>query len=268
MAQLILTRPTAQAFAWAQALQSAGHQVEQLPMIEIAATDSHEDIQALDEALQAIPSLHALMFVSSNAVEHFWRQKWPLVGMKSTSIAINLIVNNSFVRCWATGPGTVQALLAAGMRPAQIDAPQLHAEQFDSEALWQIVRPQINRGQKVLIVRGRDVDSADSSRDWLAQQVQAAGGQVTSLVVYERRAPQLSQTQLAQSQAWLLGDSWWIWSSSQALRHLPLQLDVSRARCICTHERIAQMARARGFATVLSCKPTPQALAASIESFS
>jgi uroporphyrinogen-III synthase len=267
MAQLILTRPATQAPAWAQALQALGYQVAQLPMIEILAADRQEDAQALRQALQALPRLHALMFVSSNAVEHFWKQKWPLVGIESALNAINLIVNKMSLRCWATGPGTAQALLAAGVDRTLVDAPGPQAEQLDSEALWRIVQPQIVAGKKVLIVRGRDVGAPDSSRDWLAQQVQSAGGQASSLVVYERRAPQLTAAQLTQCQTWLQDGSWWIWSSSQALRHLPMQLDVSHALCVCTHERIAQVARERGFAQVLTSQPTPQAVAASIESF-
>jgi uroporphyrinogen-III synthase len=296
MAQLIVTRPAAQAAAWAQALGAAGHQVQLLPMIDIARAEVADDAQAYQQAAeqalqevqtaQTLHSPHVLMFVSSNAVEHFFDKKGRVPGIKPSVLAINLIANQQKRRYWATGPGTVQALLAAGINAAQIDAPPAQAEQWDSEALWQIVRPQISPGQQVLIVRGRDVGTPDSSRDWLSSQVQAAGGLAASLVVYERRAPVLSSAQLAQCQAWLQDGSWWVWSSSQALRHLslylqpyphshpdshshshsPVPLDVSRARCICTHARIAQAAQVQGFATVLTCKPTPQAVAASIES--
>jgi uroporphyrinogen-III synthase len=259
--QVILTRPQQQQAAWTQGLRDEGLQVQSLPLIETAAA-----------AIEAWPSPQAylaLMFVSGNAVDYFYKQKQRVAGIEYASIATNLIVNNEWQpRYWATGLGTVAALQAAGIAPEHIDAPERRAAQFDSEALWQRVRHQVKPGTQVLIVRGRDVDTPNTSRDWLAQHIEQAGGQVTALEVYERRAPVFTPKQLQDAQRWLRDASIWLFSSSQALRHLPAQLDAGAARCVCTHERIAQAARERGFAVVCTSRPVLTDVVASIKSLS
>lgn len=79
------------------------------------------------------------------------------------------------------------------MPPDRIDGPAPDAPQFDSEALWQQVAGQIRPGDRVLIVRGRSGGAHDtaqgSGRDWLARQIEAAGGQVDFVVAYQRGAP-------------------------------------------------------------------------------
>ncbi len=263
---LIVTRPVQQAADWLAALQAAGHSTSHLPLIEIEAAESPADIAAWQAALQSPQPWQAIMFVSGNAVAHFFKPNLPLAVIKHAQTAIELIVNNASTRCWATGPGSVQALLAAGVPLEKIDAPVHDAGQFDSEALWQIVQHQLQATSRVLIVRGRDVGTPDSSRDWLAQQIQARGGQANSVVVYERRAPRFNEAQWVQSTAWLRDGSAWLFSSSQALKHLPQTLDATRAICICTHERIAQAAKNRGFAVVCTSRPTIQDVLASIKS--
>lgn len=257
--QVILTRPEQQQAAWAQGLRAQGLEVRSMPLIEIAA--------ASNVAWPDGKSFSALMFVSSNAVEHFFKSNSQQVLVESSLFAIDNIVNiKRQLRYWATGPGTAAALKAAGVDAELIDAPAHDAGQFDSEALWQRVRGQILPGSQVLIVRGRDVGTADTSRDWLAQQIESVGGYASILVVYERRAPAFTPEQLQDAQRWLRDGSAWLFSSSQALRHLPASLDATKARCICTHERIAQAARKRGFAVVCTSRPILQDVVASIKS--
>jgi uroporphyrinogen-III synthase len=263
---VIVTRPTGQADAWLAALEAAGHTSSHLPLIDIGPATSAHDLAARQAALESLPVCHALMFVSSNAVEHFFKPNRGLALIKPVPSAIELIVNQPQLRYWATGPGTTAALLAMGVPLHQIDAPSAQAGQFDSEALWQMVKPQIQPSSRVLIVRGRDVGSPDSSRDWLAQQIVSCGAAASSLVVYERRAPPLSAQQWRQCQTWLRDGSVWLISSSQALRHLPPSLDASQAICICTHDRIAQAATARGFAVVCTSRPNLPDVLASIKS--
>jgi uroporphyrinogen-III synthase len=263
---VIVTRPAGQAEAWRADLEAAGHSSSHLPLIDIAPATSAHDIAARQAALQSLPACHALMFVSSNAVEHFFKPNQGLSLINSASIAIEFIANHPRLRYWATGPGTTAALLAMGVPPHQIDAPSAQVGQFDSEALWQVVRPHIQPSSRVLIVRGRDVGSPDSSRDWLAQQIASCAAAASSLVVYERRAPKWSVQQRSQCQTWLRDGSVWLISSSQALGHLPPSLDASQAICICTHDRIAQAAKARGFAVVCTSRPTLPDVLASIKS--
>lgn len=176
-----------------------------------------------------------------------------------------MIVNGG-IRCWATGPGTVSALLAEGVPHEHIDAP---SERFDSESLWAQVAGQVKNGTGVLIVRGVDVDTPAASRDWLAQQIRSAGGHAEFLAVYERRAPQLSPEQQHTSQTAAQDGSVWLLSSSQAVHHLIAGvpgLDLRHARALCTHPRIAETARAAGFGVVQSTQPVMDEVLRGLES--
>src|SRR5690606_22046772 len=99
-------------------------------------------------------------------------------------------------RFWAPGPGTAKALMVAlaerGVTADRIDSPPEDAEQFDSEALWPVVREQVRSGSRVMIVRGTSdaslVSAAPSAaqpghgRDWLIRQCEAAGAEVRACV--------------------------------------------------------------------------------------
>jgi uroporphyrinogen-III synthase len=267
MARLIVTRPESQASAWLKVLRDMGHEAKALPLIDIALVDSEDDAQAMELAWARLASFNALMFVSSSAVQAFFRPKQQNAVIVSAQRAIDLIVKkHSKIRLWATGQGTVASLESLGIPRQRIDAPDARAGQFDSEFLWEVVRSQVNIASRVLILRGRDVGTFDSSRDWLARQIMASGGIAQKLVVYERRAPRWNVVQMAQCSAWLRDGSIWLLSSTQALRNLPASLDTSQGICICTHERISQAARQRGFAVVCTSRPTLQDVAASIKS--
>jgi uroporphyrinogen-III synthase len=262
--RVIVTRPADQARPWVDDLTAQGWQAQSFPLIEIA--------DALDEAQRS--ALHAraaqmdvCMWVSSNAVSHFYQQKRPLAQVNTARAAINNIVSMQHIRHWATGPGTVAALQQHGVALAQIDAPDLQAAQWDSQALWQRVASQIQAAKKVLILRGEDVGTPSASRDWLAQQIHAAGGTVELVAVYQRRAPQFSAAQVAWAQEAANDGSVWIFSSSQALTHLPaIAGGWVAARCIVTHERIAQAAQAKGFAVVCTSRPDVRDVVQSIKS--
>jgi uroporphyrinogen-III synthase len=267
VARVIVTRPEQHAATWLAALGAIGHEAIAFPLIETVPVQLEDDQQALQAAWQSLENLAAVMFVSSSAVHAFFQSNRHLALTESSQSAIDLIVDSCpQLRLWATGQGTLASLRSLGVPPERMDAPDVQAEQFDSEALWRIVRPQVSCGKAVLIVRGRDMGQADGSRDWLAQQIVACGGVVRTVVAYERRAPQWHVAQIAQMQRWLQDGSIWLLSSSQALRNLPASLNASDAVCICTHERIAQAARQRGFAVVCTSRPTMQDVAASIES--
>lgn len=267
MARLIVTRPAEQAAAWLQVLRYMGHEAVALPLIEIAPVDSEDDAQALELAWQRIGSFQALMFVSSSAVQAFFKPSQLNAVIDSEQRAMDLVVNEyPKMRFWATGQGTVASLHALGIPQDRIDAPSAQAGQFDSETLWAVVQSQVHSASRVLILRGRDQGMFDSSRDWLAQQIMAKGGVAQKLVVYQRRAPKWDLTQIAQCRAWLRDGSIWLLSSSQALRNMPRNLDTSQGICICTHERISQAARARGFSVVCTSRPTLADVASSIKS--
>ncbi len=253
--RVIVTRPQREAQDWVQALRQAGHEALALPLISIAPAP---DAAALQQAWRRLGGYLGLMFVSANAVDGFFAARpadapWP-------------------AQAWATGPGTVNALLRAGVPASQITAPPADAAQFDSEALWQQVAGRINPGVGVLIVRGADAaegSSQGAGRDWFARQVAAAGGTVDFVASYQRCRPQLDAAQLQLARAAAGDGSVWLFSSSEAVHNLQASLpqqDWGAARAVATHARIAQAARAAGFAVVHESRPALADVRASIES--
>jgi uroporphyrinogen-III synthase len=270
--RVIVTRPAAQAAQWVDALTAQGFDTHSFPLIEIADALLTNQRQALHTRAA---QMDVCMWVSSNAVGYFFNENRLLTQVNTAQAAIELIVNRK-LRHWATGPGTVAALQQHGVPLAQIDAPDAHAAQWDSAALWQRVAGQVQAGTQVLIVRGTDVGTPSASRDDLAQQIRAAGGAVEFAAVYARHAPAFTAAQMAWAQHAASDGSVWILTSSQAVTHLPAiaaaaaasaqgghqegnqaghQGAWGQARCVATHERIAQAARAVGFAVVCTSRP-------------
>lgn len=257
-----ITRPASDAPAWVDALQEAGHEARVLPLIEIAPAP---DVSATDIAWSKWSQWQAVMFVSGPAVRFFFARQ-----------PDDMHVPASSTRCWATGPGTRNALLKAGVPPALIDCPAEDAGQFDSEALWHQVHTRVIPAQPVLIVRGSDATGVASDanhegvgRDWLAQQLRAAHVPVHFVLVYQRQAPIWTPAQRMEAAQAASDGSVWCLSSSQAVAHLKHGLpkqDWARARCIVTHARIAQAAQALGFGEVHVTRPVLADVLASLES--
>jgi uroporphyrinogen-III synthase len=255
--RVIVTRPASDAPAWVQALQHAGHVALSLPLIDIQAT-RHTD--AVKQAWTKWPTYAAAMFVSAQAVRFFFQHR---------------MLDLGDTRCWATGPGTRQALVDAGVAESLIDSPAVDAEQFDSEALWQVVQHQLQPDQRVLIVRGSDgadggnAGNTGNGRDWLAQQLAAAGAHTEWVAAYERTVPRWTPVQSAQAQAAATDGSVWVFSSSQAIVHLQQclpQQSWAQSRCLATHERIAQTAHDVGFGQIIRTKPRMADVLACLES--
>ena len=278
MAHILVTRPQHDAQPWVDALCAHGLNAVALPLMAIgpcAAPQSQQALQAARWAASTPGYYRAVMFVSGNAVQHFFASNQAEASEYQWHIAIN-------TRAWTPGPGTARALLALGMDPAQIDGPPAHAAQFESETLWQQVHAQIHSGDRVLIVRGDSSASpataSDTSteshtkgagRDWLAAQLRNAGAEVEFLAVYERQLPQWSpqQSQLAREAA--IDGSLWLFSSSEAVANLQQLLPAQswqQGRALATHDRIASKAREAGFGLVLQSRPALQDVLASIES--
>ena len=264
--RVVITRPVGDAQAWVDALQAAGHDALALPLIEVGPA---KQVQPVMQAWAQWSNFQAVMFVSAQAVRYFFEHQ---------PVSPNWVDGP---RCWATGPGTHKALLQAGVPGACIDSPAADAVQFDSEALWQRVSAQVQAAKPVLIVRGHDVKvdanscvessaaSVGTGRDWLAQQLQAAGASAQFVVAYERRAPVWSAEQKAQACEAATDGSVWCFSSSQAIEHLAQTLPAQswvKARCIATHPRIAQTAQALGFGEIHMSKPSLADLLVSLES--
>lgn len=291
-ARVIVTRPQREAQAWAQALAQQNIAALALPLIVIRALD---DPGVLADAWQAWPQCNAVMFVSTPAVEHFFAAR-PPGGIDGSACAPG-------PRCWGPGPGTVAALLRHGVAPARIDAPAPDGGRFDSEALWQRVAALVRPGWQVLVVRGaqqevpvpheaaappQDSDAPGAAaslpaqgqgqgqgqreghgRQWLAEQLRAAGAQVRFVAAYRRGPPSADDVQRALAQHRVDAHDLWLFTSAQAIDHLraclPLQ-SWSRMRALATHPRIVRAARVAGFGAVHESRPTFDDVVASIKS--
>ena len=267
---VLITRVRDEAEPWARGLAEAGLQAELLPLIEIGPAP---DAGALRAAWAGAGDHAALMFVSASAVRRFFAAATADGkdhGLSEAGGGPGPWPNRLLpVRCWATGPGTQRALIECGCPASQIDAPGGDAAQFDSEALWTQVQPQVRAGTRVLIVRGADVEGRIAGRDWLALQLEAAGVRVDQVAAYARVCPPWDAAQRQRAQQAAHDGSWWWFSSSEAianLRSLLPQASWAAARALTTHPRIADAARQAGFGQVLVCRATVADLIASIKS--
>ena len=249
--RVIVTRPASQARQWVDRLRANGIDAVALPLIEIAAP---ADPGAVQQAWRGLAVRQLAMFVSPNAVEHFFALRpADLAGWPPGVLAAS------------PGPGTTRALLAAGVPAGAIAEPPADAPQFDSESLWQRLREHEWAGASALFVRG------EGGREWLAETLIAHGAQVDFVAAYRRRAPCWAAGEQAVLATALVAPAAhrWLFSSSEAIDHLgALQpgADWSRSVAIASHPRIAQRARDAGFGRVIDCRPALAAVVACIQS--
>lgn len=269
--RVIVTRPAREAERWVRQFQQGGVQAEALPLIEIAPAQAAANVQALRKAWQTLDLYAACMFVSGNAVDHFFKQNEALAHDNRGQHAIDNIANQVLgrvspgLRLLAPGPGTVAALVAAGVPAGQIDAPAPDAGQFDSQALWDVIGQRDWQGRRVLVVRGENPGSAgvtatSKGRDWIARQWEAAGAQVDFVSVYQRRAPRLTNAQLVRARAAGSDGSVWLFSSTEAVVNLASEpalgaMNWRGARAVATHPRIVDAAQAAGWGVVVASRP-------------
>lgn len=257
--RVIVTRPELDAKRWLRALGARGFDALALPLIDIAPI---ADVQPLQAAWWALGSYDAVMFVSGNAVEQFFAAR--PVGLQGWCVG-NLIQT----RVWAPGPGTAAALRKADVPAGLIDAPATDSDQFDSEALWQVVQGQVHAASRVLIVRGTDASGKSTGRDWLGAQLAAKGARVDKIEAYQRRPPLWGPAQRLAAQQAAQDGSVWLFSSSEAVANLLCMLPAQSwqaSRAVATHPRIALAVRDAGFGVVWESRPTLDAVVASIES--
>ena len=256
--RVIVTRPAVQGVYWLQSLEAHGLSAVSLPLIEIAASP---DAAGVTAAWQRLEQSQLVMFVSPNAVEHFFARQptgltWP-VGLSAAS----------------PGPGTTQALRAAGVPANQVIEPAADSAQFDSEALWLRLRERDWKGCTVEIVRG------DGGREWLAETLQAHGASVRFVAAYGRAAPvwrPAMQAILDQATARPQGHLW-LFSSSEAIENLLAHWrsqnggEAARTlpvnwRALTTHPKIACAAQQAGFESVWQSRPSLADVVACIQS--
>lgn len=251
--RVIVTRPAVQAADWVLRLRAERIDAVALPLIGVAPA---ADFALVESAWAGLAAQRLVVFVSPNAVEHFFAARpagalWP-----------------AGVLAGSPGPGTTRRLLDLGVPRGQTVAPAADAPQFDSEALWRQLAAQDWQGASVLIVRG------DGGRDWLAETLRGRGAQVAHVAAYRRKAPVFDAAQQALLATALRepASHLWYFSSSEAIDHLQ-QLAAACAPlrwvegfALATHPRIAARARELGIASVTECRPPLEAVVACIQS--
>ncbi len=242
---LLVTRPRPQCAAWLARLAGLGVPAAALPLIEILPA---RDAAPVQNAWAALPAVDLAVFVSPNAVVQFFARaggsRWPA---------------HTLAAC--VGPGSAHALAAHGVPDAQIVQPAADAASLDSEHLWQALAPRRAwAGARVLLLRG------DGGREWLAERLAETGAHVQAVTVYHRAGPQWSAAEQALMVDVLAHPPRFVWlfSSAEAIGHLQGQ-PLRNPRAIATHARIADAARAAGFAPVVLARPDPEAVAQALK---
>lgn len=260
--RVIVTRPERAARGWVASLVESGLHAVALPLIVVGDAP---DPQTVAQAWQDLERYDAVMFVSGNAVDQFFRLKPASAPEWRAQSAIK-------TRAYVIGPGSRSALLRNGVDSACIDAPDAQAGQFDSEALWALVGARVQPGFRVLIVRGTgpgSVAGEGAGRDWFSRQVQSRGGEVEFVVSYQRSCPEWGAAERDMAGTAANDGSVWLFSSSEAIANLQARLPDQNwhaARALATHPRIAARARQAGFGVVCESRPTLEAVMSSIKS--
>lgn len=251
--RLLVTRPQPQADEWVQRLQTLGVPAAALPLLGIDGPADDAPVHQLWAGLQAADPPAVVMFVSPSAVERFFALKPATATWPAGVIAAG------------PGPGTRRALLQADVPAPAVVTPPTDAGQFDSEALWAVLRGRVAwPGRTVVVVRG------EGGRNWLADTLRQQGARLHFVEAYRRTVPvpdaagqALLRQALAQPAA--VG---WLFSSSEALAHLPNWLpgmNWAATSALVTHGRIGDAARRLGITRVLQIAPSPAAAAAALQ---
>jgi uroporphyrinogen-III synthase len=250
---VVITRPRQQAEPLARAVAALGRRPVLLPLLEISPLP---DQSVLKAAMDGLARYALVAFVSPNAVEaalaHLAR--WP----DGVEIAV-------------VGEGSRAALARRGIDESvtPIHCPRDPAHS-DSEHLLQALDLARLRGRRVLVVRG------ESGRELLPEALRGAGAEVETVAAYRRAVPSLTPELATTLRELLAGRHDWIVTSSEALRGLvglAERLDdpasvakLQQQRLIVPHARIAETARALGFAGLTLCGSGDERLIAALQS--
>ena len=160
---VVVTRPRAQAQAFAGLLEAAGARVLLVPTIAIEPPTSWEP---LDRALERLDDYRWAVFTSVNGVE-MTRRRLEEKGRGADALR--------GCRLAAIGPATAEALRAMGLETEVVP------EEYVAEALAERLRALIRPGERVLLAR------AAEARDVLVTLLEAAGARVDEVPAYRTR---------------------------------------------------------------------------------
>jgi uroporphyrinogen III methyltransferase / synthase len=158
--KILVTRPEGQNGEMAEALEELGAQVLLQPAIEIKPP---RDWSPVDRAIAELTKFDWVVFSSTNGVQAFLDRVFTC-GRDVRALG--------HARLAAIGPGTARALSHYHLTPDAMP------EEFRAESLTRALKDAA-AGKRFLLIR------ASRGREILAEELSAAGGQVTQVVVYE-----------------------------------------------------------------------------------
>jgi uroporphyrinogen-III synthase len=221
---VVITRPAGTAAAFARQVRALGGKPLLLPGLALrAAPDPSAARINLDAALR-----DELLIFTSPAAVHFAARLRPL---------------RTRAEVFAVGQGTAGALRRHGVSAQAPTARQ------DSDGVLALPALQALAGRCVALV------GAAGGRGVLREQLAARGATLREVHVYQRAPPRLDRRHFA-ALAQLPADACVLWSSAQALQQLQRLLPAAAWSALCgatavaSSERLAQIARAAGFARI------------------
>lgn len=245
--RIVVTRPAEQAGKLAREIEARGGTVVRFPVLAIFAAG---DPRPLQEAAAHIGEFDFAVFVSPNAAEKALgvitaRRPWP-------------------ERVVAAAMGETSARAIARFGVTRIVTPQ--GGRFDSEAL--LDRPEFAtaaiRGKRVAIFRG------DAGRELLGETLAARGARVEHVPCYRRGRPDIDAAPLRELLARGAVDAVTV-TSSEGLRNLAAMVGAADEAALkavplfVSHQRIAEEARAVGFAEAIATGPGDAGLLEGLE---
>lgn len=226
MGTVVLTRPQGKNEELAHALALHGHKVLKLPALEIQTLTT-----VLPKSYEPA-EFDLLVFVSAQAAISY------ISALEAASLSFPAGIHIATV-----GAASAAPFYAAGLDESLtlIHPPASHPLQ-DSEALWELLYPQLHSYKRVLIVRGQQ------GREWLSEQLSAHDKTIVRCSIYERVAARWSSQDAIQLQndlvkpqsvVFLLTSSESTKAIYDNMKRLHLLSAWKQARFVAIHPRIA-----------------------------
>lgn len=248
--RVLASRPVQQNKAWVARLKGVGFATLEVPLLEIVAATTPEQLQAIKQIILDFDQYDGVIFVSQNAVQHTWAwldQYWPQL-----PTAMNYFAVGQKTACEIT-----KLLL-----PESTGGVTAAVEAMNSEELLSLDALQQVENKKILICRGI------GGRTTLAEQLQARGARVSYCELYERALPKSAISELAANKFSDERDLLSVFSGEtlenlvQAMRLAELSLQ--HLPLLIPGERVAAAARVAGFQQLIIARNAsePEMLAA------
>ncbi|WP_286806730.1 MULTISPECIES: uroporphyrinogen-III synthase [unclassified Marinimicrobium] len=241
--QVLVTRPEAQAEAWADTLRARGAHAVVAPLLTLSPVSTPEAKQAIKQCILDFDLYQKAIFVSQNAVAYAfeWLEDyWPQLPIR--------------IEYYGVGERTGRALEAYGV---PVTAWQSDGA-MNSEALLAAPELQSVAGERIVIFRGV------GGRGVLAETLRERGARVDYCELYQRQCPDDAATQLNQALVELnetplmvaLHSGETLENFHQVRRALPSDQArrLARGTLLVPGERVAQQARALGYTRVLTAE--------------